>query len=50
MEGWAGGEYAAAFRTEMIVKNARAAASCDILKQIVEMDFDRIFGDYEDEE
>ena len=47
MEGWANGEYAAAFRTEMIVKNAGAAASCDVFAAIVEMDYDRIFGEHD---
>lgn len=45
MEGWATGTYTAAFGIEMAVKNAGATGGCSVYAQIVEMDYDLIFGE-----
>lgn len=44
-DAWEGGSFAAAFRTEMIVKNAAATGRCEVMRDIIELKADDLFGD-----
>lgn len=44
-ECWANGEFSAAFDTEMIVKNAGATGACSMLKELLDLEAEDIFGD-----
>ena len=42
MEGWAKGNFAAAFTMEMAVKNAGATGACSVYELVNEMDYELI--------
>lgn len=44
MEQWANGDFFASFDSEMTAKNAGAAAACSVYSQIMELEFEVIYG------
>lgn len=50
MEGWAGGNFSAAFTMEMAVKNAGATGACSAYADIVELDYNQIVTGAADEQ
>ena len=44
-DAWENGNFSAAFDTEMIVKNAGATGRCEVMREIVNLEADDLFGD-----
>lgn len=48
-EGWAQGDFTAAFDIEMMAKNAGATGAASILKQIMDLNYDDFYAELSDE-
>ena len=46
---WADGHFTAAFELEMLVKNAAATGACSVFKELIEIDYETLYGDLRDE-
>lgn len=44
-DAWASGHFTAAFDIEMMAKNAGATGACSALKELLEIEFDDLYGE-----